>query len=165
MLDVLHHIERPGVFFAEAARVLRPGGRLVMIEPGITPVSWLFYKLLHPEPVDMSADPLAEVAPDPARDPFADANQAIPTLLFARARYRRRFAMTFPGLRFAARAWLSLFAYPLSGGYRSWSLVPEAVVGPLLKLENWLLPLLGPIMAFRLAIILERRADHSEVTH
>src|SRR3546814_18467176 len=106
MLDVLHHIERPGVFFAEAARVLRPGGRLVMIEPGITPVSWLFYKLLHPEPVDMSADPLAEVAPDPARDPFADANQALPTLLFARSRYRLRFAMTFPGPRFAPRAWL-----------------------------------------------------------
>src|SRR3546814_8248419 len=66
--------------------------------------------LCRSEPVDMSADPLAEVAPDPACDPFADANQAIPTLLFARARYRRRFAMTFPGLRFAARAWLSLFA-------------------------------------------------------
>src|SRR3546814_6056098 len=75
---------------------------------------------------------------------------------------RRRFATAFPGLRFAVRAWLSLFAYPLSGGYQSWSLVPEAVVGPLLKLENLLLPLLGPIMAFRLAIILERRADHSE---
>ena len=28
MLDVLHHLARPAAFFAEAARALRPGGRL-----------------------------------------------------------------------------------------------------------------------------------------
>ncbi len=29
MVDVLHHIERPRRFFAEAERVLRPGGRII----------------------------------------------------------------------------------------------------------------------------------------
>ena len=36
-LDVLHHLPDPGAFFAEAARVLRPGGRFVVVEPWMTP--------------------------------------------------------------------------------------------------------------------------------
>src|SRR5215471_18394866 len=35
-VDVLHHIERPRRFLAEAVRVLRPGGRLILMEPSIT---------------------------------------------------------------------------------------------------------------------------------
>src|SRR5436309_1517829 len=34
MLDVLHHLEFPVLFFREAERVLRTGGRIVMVEPG-----------------------------------------------------------------------------------------------------------------------------------
>ena len=60
MFDVLHHIEFPRTFFAEAQRVLIPGGRMVMAEPAITPMSWFFYRFVHQEPVNLSADPLSE---------------------------------------------------------------------------------------------------------
>jgi len=80
MLDVLHHLERPVAFMREAARVLRPGARLAMIEPGITPLSWPFYNFLHQEPVILSQDPFAMTERRPDKDPF-DSNQAIPTLL------------------------------------------------------------------------------------
>lgn len=157
MLDVLHHIANPSAFFREAARVLEPGGRLVMLEPGMTPVSRLFYTHFHPEPVDMAADPFAEPAPDPNRDPY-DSNQAIPSLLFDRAAGRHGFAARFPGLRLLRRERLSLLAYPLSGGYRPWSLLPSCTANPVLRLEDWLMPVLGPLMAFRLLVVLERRA-------
>ena len=156
LLDVLHHIERPGIFFSETARVLKKGGRLVMIEPAITPVSWLVYNFLHPEPVEFGVDPLGAAAEAmPGRDPF-EANQAIPSLLFARKSDRRTFAENFPELRILDVNWLSLFAYPLSGGFRSWSLIPGAAVAPTLALERALLPLLGRLLAFRMHVVIER---------
>ena len=154
MLDVLHHIENPPQFFVEVARVLKPGGRMVMLEPAITPLSGLFYRYLHPEPVEMRQNPFVSRMADPKRGPY-DANQAIPTLLFRR--HRAKFEHHFPYFRLRSVRYLSLFAYPLSGGYRRWSLVPTVLVRPLLFAEDGLLPLLGPAMAFRLFILLERR--------
>jgi SAM-dependent methyltransferase len=152
MFDVLHHLERPWLFLQEAARVLRADGRLICVEPAITPVSWLFYSLLHPEPIDMKAIPLAPEQPTPGRDPWC-ANQGIPTLLFGRD--RKQLERDFP-LRVISCQHLGLFAYPLSGGFNKWSLIPASLVRPLLKLEDWLLPLLGPAMGFRLMGVLER---------
>ena len=154
MLDVLHHIENPPRFFAEAARVLKPGGRVAMVEPAITPLSGFFYRYMHPEPVDMRADPFITPKADPNRSPY-DANQAVPTLLFHR--HRKRFERYFPDFRLREVRYLSLFAYPLSGGYRRWSLVPAFLVRPILLGEDALLKLLGPAMAFRLLVHLERR--------
>lgn len=155
MFDVLHHIEFPRRFLAEAARILRPGGRIIMVEPAITLLSGPFYRGLHPEPVDMRADPLCDGVPDPGRDAFA-ANQALPTLLAGR--YRAAFHAAFPAFRMTHCHYLSLFAYPLSGGFKPWSLIPHALVAPVLWLEDRLAPLLGRLMGFRLLIVIEKRA-------
>lgn len=153
MFDVLHHLAKPRLFFSEAQRVLKPGGRVVMVEPAITLGSRLFYTFLHPEPVRMGEDALAEGPPDPGRDPF-DSNQAFPTLLFAR--HRRRFEAMFPLLRVRAVRWFSFLAYPLSGGFRAWSLVPAPLVQPLLRFERAIEPYLGRLFGFRMMTVLER---------
>src|SRR5581483_7451274 len=53
-VDVLHHLAAPLVFFAEAARVLAPGGEIVAIEPWITPLSYPIYRWIHHEGCDLS---------------------------------------------------------------------------------------------------------------
>jgi SAM-dependent methyltransferase len=158
MVDVLHHLEFPVVFFREAARVLRPGGRALMIEPAITWGSSLFYRLLHHEPVRTSADVLGEGRPDPGRDPY-DSNQAIPTLLATRERVR--FHRLFPALRIASVQWFSLAAYPLSGGFQSWSLIGEGVARRLLRLERALEPVVGRFTAFRMLLTVEKATEAS----
>ena len=153
MVDVLHHIEFPTVFFREAERVLRRGGRLIMVEPAITWGSTLFYRLLHQEPVRTSADPLIEGAPHPHRDPY-DSNQAIPTLVATRD--RERFHRLFPNLKISRVDWFSLTVYPLCGGFKSWSLVPEMLASPMLRAERAIEPFLGRFAAFRMMLVIEK---------
>lgn len=153
--DVLHHVQYPVRLLAEAERVLEPGGRLVLVEPAITPVSRVVFRLGHPEPVDLGADPLADGRPDATKHPM-DSNQALPTLLTTRP-HRDRLRQRVPGLRLVRCEHLSLAAYPLSGGFRSWSLAPVRLLGPLLRLEDRLAPVLGRLAGFRLLLVYERR--------
>ena len=152
--DCLHHLPHPDRLFTEAIRVLRPGGRLILVEPFISPASRLAFALAHPEPVDLGADPL----PQDGRPVFAStgpfaANQAIPTLLFFT--HRDRFAQRFPELKLRTCRRTSLIAYPLSGGFSAPSLVPRWLHGAVFALERLATPL-APLMAFRLLITLER---------
>jgi len=156
MLDVLHHLLRPLDFLKEAARILRPGVVLAMIEPGMSLLSYPFYRYLHHEGADLRADPFAEPETSGRRDPF-DSNQAIPTLLFERKRHASRLAQALPELQLRSIDWLSLFAYPLSGGFKSWCLVPAGQVRRLIRLENALPLRLRKVFGFRLMVVLDRR--------
>jgi SAM-dependent methyltransferase len=155
MLDVLHHMERPIDFLNEAARLLKPGGRIAMIEPAMTALARGFYHHCHEEPVEMGADPFAPVVTDPNRDPF-DANQAIPTLLFSTPEACRRVEELVPSLRVRSVDWLSLFAYPMSGGFKTWSLMPAALVSPILTLEDMIPAFVRRRTAFRMMVVLEK---------
>ncbi|MEQ8193670.1 MAG: methyltransferase domain-containing protein [Rhodospirillales bacterium] len=155
MIDALHHFESPYVFFKDALRVLPPGGRLVMMEPAITPVSWIVFNFMHPEPVDLQENPLSRRQLSGAkRDPFDDANQAIPTTLFGR--HRRTFEQEFPEFKIIHHQHFCVLSYLLSGGFRSWSLLPRSAAPTFLKVERVLDKILGPFMAFRLLTVLER---------
>lgn len=154
LFDVLHHLQCPLRFIWEAERVLQTGGRVVMIEPGVTPFSNIIYEMGHEEPVDLSWVPGDDCVPDPGKDPYAS-NQAIPTILFQRSPHF--FDNAGSSLRIVRTQWLSLFAYPLSGGFKPWSLLPLWLVSPLLRLEEVLLPVLGRLMAFRLMMVMEKQ--------
>ena len=161
MLDVLHHIQYPIKFFREAARVLQPGGRVVCVEPGITPLSGVLYRMLHEEPVDMRVDPLLDGTPDPGKDPYVG-NQAIPSLLVGR--YSSRLASLEPALTLASTRWLSLFAYPLSGGFKPWTLLTTGLARSLLRAEDRLESLLGPAIGFRLMAVFQKHGEIHETS-
>jgi len=153
LFDVLHHLQCPLLFFSEARRVLKPGGRVIMIEPGITPISKIFYKMGHEEPVEMKWNMNDQCKIDVEKDPY-DSNQAIPTILFKKN--PQLFLEKVKGFNMTKSDWLSLFAYPLSGGFKSWSLLPNNWVKTILKIEKKLLPFIGGLMAFRLMVVLEK---------
>ena len=152
LFDVLHHLETPILFFDEALRVLKNGGRIIMMEPYLSLASFLLYRFIHPEGLDLSRNPFETTKKSQSRKPF-DANQAIPTLLFIRR--IKQFEKKYPQLNILNLERFSFFAYPLSGGFDKPSLIPLFAVGPLLLLERFL-SILSPILAFRMFIVIEK---------
>jgi SAM-dependent methyltransferase len=150
LFDVFHHLGDPARFLDEARRSLRPGGRVVLVEPYCSAVSTPLYRRFHRERTDLRVDPFAV---DPALGAAMEGNQALPTLAFFRRadELRRRW----PELRLVRRRRFAFLLYPLSGGYSRRPLVPPALYRPLRALETALSPL-APILAFRCLVVLER---------
>jgi SAM-dependent methyltransferase len=153
LFDVLHHVPSPRRFFAEAVRVLPPGGRIVLCEPYISPVSYPVYKFLHEEPVNMGVDPLATYDGHGARDPF-ESNQGIPTLLFQRR--PEAFAAAFPSLSVRSVSYTSGLSMPASGGFSHGPFLPFAIWSLWHKLDVRLPSALMRWLAFRMLIVIER---------
>ena len=162
LVDVLHHLPRPARFFDEAVRVLRPGGRIVIVDPYCSPLSTPVYRRHHHERTDLSTPPFEE-DPAVAASPMS-ANQARATVVFFRS--AGEFRQRWPELRVVKRRRFSLLAYPLSGGFSKRQLVPPSVGAAIASAESLLAPL-APLLAFRCLVVLERvpvpsgRADRS----
>jgi SAM-dependent methyltransferase len=118
MTDVLHHIPQPRRFFTEAARCLRPGGVLVMIEPWVSPWSTRVYRSLHHEPFR----PDSAEWEFPSTGPLSGANGAMPWIIFHRD--RARFEKEFPALQVRSVTPMMPFRYLVSGGVSMRALSP-----------------------------------------
>jgi SAM-dependent methyltransferase len=130
MLNVLHHLPDVATFFAELGRALAPGGRVVMVEPYVSPLSRVVYGRAHHEPFD----------PEQAEWRFAGggamtaANDALPWIVFERD--RARFEAEFPQLEIVRVAPHTISLYALSGGLSYRSLAPGALFSPIAAVED-----------------------------
>lgn len=119
MTNVFHHLPRPKAFFAEAARCVRPGGVIAMLEPWVTPWSCLVYKRFHHEPFDPKVrgwgfTPIGRLS---------GANDALAWIVFQRD--RKQFDREFPQWRIKIVHPCTPFCYLLSGGVSMRSLMPS----------------------------------------
>ncbi len=158
-LDVLHHLAAPMKFLQEAERILVPGGRLVLVEPWITPFSRIIYRYFHQEDCDLSAQPWKLEDPGIAHGKKAfDGNQAIPYLLFG-AGNRQKTLAALPSFQCIKAEPFCLFAYLLSFGFKPMSLLPEMFYPGVSRLERLSLPLWRRFAALRVLLALEKSRD------
>jgi SAM-dependent methyltransferase len=156
-LDVLHHLAAPMKFLHEAERILAPSGRLILVEPWVTPFSYLIYRYLHQEGCDLSALPGNPDDGDHPREKKAfEGNPAIPYLLFG-PRYRSRTLASLPSFSLLAAEPFCLFAYLLSGGFKPFNLLPEFSYPLVSRFERATLPLWRRAAALRILLVLEKR--------
>ena len=118
MVDVLHHLPNVRRFLTEAARCVKTGGVIAMIEPWNTPWSRLIYRHLHHEPFE----PDSQRWEIPSGGPLSQANSALPWMVFERD--RRRFQVEFPQWCISSIHPHTPFLYMLSGGVSMPSLTP-----------------------------------------
>jgi SAM-dependent methyltransferase len=151
MLDVFHHIPRATFFFQEAARCVKPGGRVVMFEPWNTRWSRFVYRHLHHEPFDPDC-------PDwdlPVGGPMSGANSALPWMVFERD--RQQFESLFPGWEIERIELQFPFCYLLSGGVAYRSLVPGRLYRFCKQLEMILHPWLESWAMFAVVALIRRK--------
>jgi SAM-dependent methyltransferase len=149
LLNVLHHLPDPMAFFHECERVLKPGGRVCLIEPYAGPLSRRLIRPLHHEPWDEKAGWTL-----PPAGPLTGANMALPWIIFERD--RRHYDAAMPHLPIARRRLHTFVLYLLSGGVSMRSFVPGALFTPLLRLEQLLAPA-GSRLASMMTVELEKR--------
>jgi SAM-dependent methyltransferase len=122
LLDTFHHIPDSYQFLAEANRVLKTGGKIIMIEPANSFWSRLIYKNLHHEPFDEKGGWQI-----PEAGPMSGANGALPWIVFERD--ANIFNSRFPDLKIEQISYHTPLRYLLSGGVSFKSFFPEFSFG------------------------------------
>ncbi|MCX6816704.1 MAG: class I SAM-dependent methyltransferase [Candidatus Beckwithbacteria bacterium] len=154
MIDVLHHLQDPLRFFREACRVLKTGGKIILMEPFPSPFSLPIYRIFHPEPFIFNVDVFSASKNKPKKIPWSS-NQAIPFLLFFKQ--LDKFNKLFKGkFNIIKREKFSFVRYPLSGGFENKQLIPDWLFPLVRIIEKLLFPLRG-LLAFRCYVILQKR--------
>jgi SAM-dependent methyltransferase len=150
MTNVFHHVPDPAAFLSEAARTLRPGGVVAMIEPWATTWSRFVYRHLHHEPYDEGAMEWAL----PAGGPLSGANGALPWIVLSRD--RARFQQVCPELEVVLVRPIMPFRYLLSGGVSLRGLMPSWTTGLWRGAERALAPASGVLGMFVFAVVRKR---------
>jgi SAM-dependent methyltransferase len=142
LCNVLHHVADAERFLHEAARCLRRGGVLAMVEPWVTPWSSLVWRTVAHEPFR----PDGGWSLDEATGPLSGANVALPWILFARD--RAELARRAPQLQLRRLDLFMPFRYLLSGGFSRRGLAPAWSFSALRRLEQALSPLSDSLAMF-----------------
>lgn len=148
MIDVLHHFDDAKGFFREAERCLRPGGKIIMIEPANTLWGHFIYQNFHHEMFDPTADwNLAKGSP------LYSANGALPWIIFFRD--REIFEKEFPGLKIIELEFHTPFRYLISGGVSFRQLLPDFAY-PFIKAAELILSPFNKFLGMFLTIEIEK---------
>ena len=150
--DVFHHLKYPGNALDEFHRVLRRGGRVILLEPCMRLLGLLVYGVFHAEPIAITKKiewlAPADWSPDNLDYYAAQGNS---TRIFVGDRYRPQLT-----------AWksiktirLSALAYAASGGYSGPQLYPTGMYSVVKSLEK-ILDLFPFLFATRLLVVLEK---------
>jgi SAM-dependent methyltransferase len=151
LFDVWHHLKYPGLALDEFARVLRPGGRVIIFDPAMGGLGRLVYGAFHPEPLGFGQTPSwfpADGATD--RDTYYAA-QGNCWRMF----HRREFPLPSPRWRIRSVQLRSALSYVASGGFSGPQLYPVRGHG-LLRTAERLLDRLPALFATRMLVVLEQ---------
>ena len=128
MLNVFHHIPDVEAFFHEAKRCLVPGGRVLIMDEHVGPLSTPILKYVHHEPFNKDATSWHF----DSKDPLMDANGALSWIVFKRD--YEIFQSKFPDFKLVSYKAHTPLMYWLAGGLKNWKLVDRK----LFPVAKWL---------------------------
>jgi SAM-dependent methyltransferase len=156
-VNVLHHLPAVGPFLTEAARTLRPGGRLVCVEPWVTPLSRVFYRWCHQEEFHPVDDALLGTYSDDDRPMHG--NTFVP---YQALRDRMRLRAEIPGLSLRIVEPFACLGWALSLGFREGAFLPDRWLRPLLRLEDKTSAWWGGLGGLNALLVFEALGTHDD---
>lgn len=152
LTDVFHHLRYPGTALQEFARVLRKGGRVIMLEPYMSALGLLVYGIPHDEPIAI-INKIKWEAPEGWSPENIDyyAAQGNATRIFVGNTFRSEL-IDWHKIKTMR---LSATAYVASGGFSKPQLYPTSMF-PLIKKLEKVFDLFPTLFATRLLVILEK---------
>jgi hypothetical protein len=126
---------------------LKPGAKVIMIEPTNTPFSRLIFKHIHHEQFDEKNDSWQVNG----KGRMADANLAMPWAIFSRD--KKKFLVKYPDLEILQINKHTPFRWFLSGGMAYRQFVPSASFGFFTKIEKLLSPFDNILCSFMTIVI------------
>ena len=147
LLDTLHHIKKPDSFLSEVNRCLKPGAKIIMIEPTNTLFSRFIFKHVHHEQIDEKKE---EWIVD-GEGRLADSNLAMPWIIFSRD--REKFLTKYPDLEILQINKHTPFRWFLSGGLSYRQFVPSASFGFFTNIEKLLSPFDNILSSFMTIVV------------
>jgi len=154
MIDVFHHIPDSELFLKEMNRCLKPGGRIVMIEPANTFWGRFIYQNFHHEPFDPEAGWKFEPG-----GPLSSANGALPWIIFSRD--RKQFKTKFPSLEIKKFQAHTPLRYLISGGGSMKQLLPSFSY-PVIKTLEWCAAPLNAFLGMFYFIVLQKNENSGQ---
>lgn len=153
LFDVWHHLQYPGSALKEFHRVLRPGGRTLIFEPGMGLLGRLIYGYFHHEPVGYR-DPIQWFTPSnfSASEISYYAAQGNATRIFCTNSYSDLLS----DWEVVDRMQLSAISYVCTGGFRGPQIYPAALLSLIRSMEN-LLDHFPMLFATRLLVVLQKK--------
>lgn len=157
-VDTLHHTSSPTKALMEMKRVsdIEGGGKIILIEPYVSPFSYLIYRVFHFEKV---SNPWLSKYIEPMVSSDAnDGDQAISHLLFLSSNGRAKINDIFPSSEYVIRIKLfSFLDFFATGGLTRPLAVSDSIIRFLSRLERRIPPFMMRILASRVMVVIEKR--------
>ncbi len=152
LVDVFHHLQYPGTALAEFHRVLRPGGKVVMLEPCTGALGFLVFGLFHQEGLKFN-HAIEWNAPvgQSLESPEYYTSQGNATKIFLGKSYGEQLGI-WKNIEVTR---LSALAYLASGGYTKPQLVFNRAFPVIKAAERWF-DFLPALFATRMIVVLTK---------